>query len=142
MNQTETNVDGWTGSYARNTTIPTMKGYMPAALQNSLRTVSKLVSAGNASSTIVTSADQLFLLSEIEIYNATEYSFAGEGSQYSYYKAGNATRKYVTDGSQRGWWTRSPRNSNNTDFVNVAALGQVTKNKATVLGGLSFAFCI
>ena len=56
----------------------------------------KKSSAGNQSSSIQTTNDKLFLLSEIEIFGSTTYSFTGEGKQYDYYKAGNSKVKNLS----------------------------------------------
>ena len=141
MNSSSTNVGGWNDSYMRSTVMQTMKGYMSTALKNVLRTVSKLASAGNKSSTITTSADQLFLLSEIEVKGTTSYSFAGEGSQYAYYKAGNSAVKNRS-GSAALWWLRSPRSTSTHAFVGVGSDGSLGGNYAGNNDGVSFGFCI
>ena len=72
---------------------------MPSEVQNGIKQVKKLTSAGNKSSTINSTDDKLFLLSEIEIFGTTSNSFAGEGKQYDYYKAGNSKIHY----KHKGW---------------------------------------
>lgn len=141
MCETNVNAGGWDASYMRSTAMPMMKGYMPTELNDALRTVSKLASFGSKKNTIVTSADQLFLLSEIEALGTYYYSFAGEGSQYAYYKAGNSCIKKKS-GSVASWWLRSPR-SNSYDYFNlVNSSGAISTNYANNPSGVSFAFCI
>ena len=88
MNDSNTNVGGWRDCQMRTETMPTLKLLLPAEVQAGIRPVKKLTSAGDQSSSIVTTNDDLFLLSEIEIFGSTTYSFAGEGTQY--YGAGGA----------------------------------------------------
>ena len=88
--------------------MATLLTKLPSALQNVIKAVNKLTSAGNQSATIQTTSDKLFLLSEVEIFGSTTYSKSGEGSQYAYYKAGNSKVKKV-NGSASEWWERSPR---------------------------------
>lgn len=141
MNASHTNSGGWDSSYIRKTVMKNMLGYMPTTLKNVLRTVSKLASAGNASSTIKTSADQLFLLSEIEINGMAKVSYAGEGSQYAYYKAGNSAIK-MNGSSVSSWWTRSPRSSDSKNFALALSDGSVGYGSAGYSQGISFGFCI
>ena len=141
MNVSGTNAGGWNDSYMRETHMQTMKGYMPTALKNVLRTVSKKASAGEGSTTITTSADQLFLLSEIEVTGTASNTVAGEGSQYAYYKAGNSAVKN-RDGSAETWWLRSPRTSSDIDFAHVSEYGSTGVANASIKRGLSFAFCV
>ena len=143
MNSTNTNSGGWDGSSMRSTTMQTMMGFMPTELKNALRTVSKLASAGARSSEIKTSADQLFLLSEIELVGATSSSAAGEGSQYAYYKAGNSCLKIKAGAtSASAWWLRSPNSVSADTFACVTATESVMFLSANAGIGVSFAFCI
>ena len=115
MNSFGTNEGGWTSCDMRNTHLPAILALMPTEVQNGIREVNKLTSAGSYSSTINTTADKLFLLSEIEIFGSTTYSKSGEGSQYAYYKAGNSKVKNMS-GSTVDWWERSPTSDNEYSF--------------------------
>ena len=83
----------------------------------------------------------LFLLSEVEIFGSTTYSFAGEGSQYAWYKAGNTKVKKV-NGSAGSWWERSPYSGGTTYFCNVGSDGNATTYAAGNSYGVSFGFCV
>lgn len=76
MNSSNTNAGGWRDCQMRTQTMPALKALLPAEVQSGIREVNKLTSAGNQSSIIVTTSDELFLLSEIEIFGSTTYSFA------------------------------------------------------------------
>ena len=76
MNSSNTNNGGWTSCAMRSTHLPAILALMPTEVQNGIREVNKLTSAGNQSATINTTADKLFLLSEIEIFGSVSYSKA------------------------------------------------------------------
>ncbi|WP_455565074.1 DUF6273 domain-containing protein, partial [Akkermansia biwaensis] len=93
MNSSNTNSGGWTSCAMRSTHLPAILALMPTEVQNGIREVHKMTSAGSQSATINTTADKLFLLSEIEIFGSVSYSKSGEGTQYAYYSAGNSKVK-------------------------------------------------
>ena len=103
--------------------------------------VNKLSSAGSQSTTIKTTADKLFLLSEVEIFGSTSYSVSGEGTQYAYYKAGNSKVKNVS-GSAYYWWERSPYASNSAAFCFVGSSGSADYISASNSFGVAFGFCV
>jgi hypothetical protein len=140
MNSSDTNSGGWSACAMRNTHLPAILALMPSEVQAGIREVNKLSSAGKSSATINTTADKLFLLSEIEIFGSITYSKSGEGSQYAYYSAGNSKVKNYRS-SSGDWWERSPRNNNSTDFCNVNSSGEPIYNSASIITGVAFGFC-
>lgn len=70
MNSSGTNRGGWKSCAMRSTHLPAILALMPTEVQNGIREVNKLTSAGSKSATINTTADKLFLLSEIEIFGS------------------------------------------------------------------------
>ena len=140
MNSSNTNSGGWTSCAMRSTHLPAILALMPTEVQNGIREVNKLTSAGSQSSTINTTADKLFLLSEIEIFGSVEYSNSGEGTQYDYYKAGNSTVKILSS-YQWEWWERSPCDIDATYFCCVNSYGDASDNDANGPLGVAFAFC-
>ena len=140
MNSSDTNVGGWKSSEMRSR-MSEFLGKLDEDLQNVIKSVNKLTSVGSQSSTIETVSDKLFLLSEVEIFGSTTYSFAGEGSQYDWYKAGNTKVKKV-NGSVGIWWERSPCNDDANTFCNVNSNGNVFGNYASNSYGVSFGFCV
>ena len=141
MNSTSINSGGWTSCEMRTSTMATLLTELPSELQNVIKAVNKLTSAGNQSATINTTSDKLFLLSEVEIFGSTTYSKSGEGSQYAYYKAGNSKVKKV-NGTASEWWERSPFGSNNVYFCYVSKGGGAFDTYANYSQGVSFAFCV
>ena len=140
MNSSNTNSGGWTSCAMRQTHLPAILALMPTEVQNGIREVNKLTSAGSQSSTINTTADKLFLLSEIEIFGSVSYSKSGEGTQYDYYKAGNSKVKN-RNGSAASWWERSPNASNSAIFCMVNSNGYAYYINASIAYGVAFGFC-
>lgn len=141
MNSSNTNNGGWTSCAMRTSTMATLLGKLPTALKNNIVPVTKLTSAGNQSTQINSTTDSLFLLSEIEIFGATQYSKAGEGVQYEYYAAGNPTVKKV-NGSAFSWWERSPGGGDAANFCYVYSNGNASYSSANVSFGVAFGFCV
>ena len=140
MNSSNTNNGGWTSCAMRSTHLPAILALMPTEVQNGIREVNKLTSAGSQSATINTTADKLFLLSEIEIFGSVSYSKSGEGTQYDYYKAGNSKVK-KSNVSANSWWERSPHGSTSTPFCCVYIKGDATYGYASNAYGVAFGFC-
>lgn len=137
MHNTTTNSKGWSRCDMRETNLPIILKQMPTEVQSGIREVNKLTSESN---TIVTTADKLFLLSEIEIFGSDTNSGKGEGMQYDYYKAGNSKVKNYID-SAIEWWERSPYNGNNRFYCCVNYKGASISMSANVVSGVPFAFC-
>ena len=140
MNSSNTNSGGWTSCAMRSTHLPAILALMPTEVQNGIREVNKLTSAGSQSATINTTSDKLFLLSEIEIFGNVSYSKSGEGTQYDYYKAGNSKVKNY-NGSSRYWWERSPSSNLSAFFCYVDLYGNADCDNASKPYCVAFAFC-
>lgn len=138
MNDTETAVGGWKSSKMRTEYLPSILALMPKNVKNGVREVSKKSAA--TSSSIVTSADKLFLLSEIEIFGSRTISAAGEGTQYSYYTSGGSIKKAM-NGAAATWWQRSQNFAGAGGFGFVGQQGGTNGGDITSLYGVSFAFC-
>lgn len=141
MNTGNTNTGGWNGSAMRGR-MSTYKSQLPAALRNVIKTVKKKSGTGGGSSSGTQQTnDDLFLLSEIEIFGTTTYSVAGEGTQYEWYKAGNSRIKKV-NGSAGYWWERSPYSGDTSYFCSVYSSGNANYYDAGSSTGVSFGFCV
>ena len=125
----------------RKSNMATYLSQLTSAWQNAIKQVNKLSSAGSQSTTIKTTADKLFLLSEVEIFGSTSYSVSGEGTQYAYYKAGNSKVKNVS-GSANCWWERSPCANYATNFCCVTSGGGASGSNAGGSYGVAFGFCV
>ena len=141
MNSSNTNSGGWKSCAMRTSNMAAYLSQLTSAWQSVVKQVNKLSSAGSQSTTINTTADKLFLLSEVEIFGSTTYSVSGEGSQYAYYKAGNSKIKNVS-GSAYSWWGRSPSASTSSLFCAVYSGGDADGNSASNSYGVAFGFCV
>lgn len=140
MNSTITNSGGWTSCMMRTSTMATLLGLLESDVPGVIVPVNKLTTAGSGSSTINTTSDSLFLLSEKEVMGGTPYTPAGEGTQYAYYVAGNSAIKNRS-GTAEYWWLRSPKENDTSRFVEVSTSGSTSYDGATSLRGVVFAFC-
>lgn len=157
MELTATNVNGWSGCHMRQTVLPYYWELLPSEMKNIIKSVNKLTSAGNRSSTIVTTSDKLFLMSMTELYSSGVSGVpAGEGSLYAYYEA-NPSMDYKrkpffgSSGNGQDWWTRSPYRSNTSNFFYIGYNGNFSNAEANSYNSrspetsnkmVSFAFCI
>ena len=128
----------WTTCTMRQLHLPNILSQMPVQVQSGIREVLKKTSVGGA--TLSTTADKLFLLSEIEIFGSVSYSAAGEGAQYDYYKAGNSKVKHRgIDAS--AWWERSSDAGGGGYFCYVTSSGSAASRKGSDTLGVAFGFC-
>lgn len=136
MNNAGSNNGGWAGCLLRgNGGFKVIKSKMPAEVVAAFKAVTKKTSAGNSSSTISTTADTLFLLSEIEVQGTRTHSYAGEGTQYAYYQTA-ANRK-----KNRAWYLRSPRINSTSCFCRTGWDGEADWSVASEVDGIAAAWC-
>lgn len=142
MNSSNTNTGGWDSSQMRTGWLVNILNTMPSEVQSGIKEVSKLTSKGGVNSGINTTADKLFLLSEVEVFGTTTQTFTGEGTRYAYYESNVKTKTLVTEtGTISAWWLRSPFNANNTSFAYVNTSGVVKNSTSNSTYGVAVAFC-
>ena len=117
------NTDGWENSIVRTTAMNVILDAMPDEVKAAVREVSKLTSAGSANTTIITTADKLFIPSEAELFGTASLSAPGEGTQYPYYATGANRLKYARSGTNVEWWTRSPVVTSTSNYVRLYRSG-------------------
>ena len=146
MNSADTNSGGWEGCARRKWCNSVYKGCLPPYIQNMMKQVKKLTSAGGWSSMIETSNDYAFLPSEIEIFDSVEYSFTGEGEQYQYFKNATANRykkpRFSSNHTSGYYWTRSPYSSDSGSFCGVGIAGGAGTYSADYARGIAPCLCI
>ena len=136
MNNSGSNTGGWADCLLRTTGgFKIIKSKMPAEVVAALKAVTKKTTAGGASSAIDTTEDTLFLLSEIEVQGTRTHSYAGEGTQYTYYQTA-ANRK-----KNRAWYLRSPRISSTSCFCRTGWSGEADWSVASEVDGIAAAWC-
>lgn len=142
MNATSTNAGGWTSCEMRTQTMQMLFSYLPAEWQSVIKAVDKLTSAGSQSTTINTTSDKLFLLSNVEVDGTTSATYKDEGVQYEYYKTSANRIKHTASGSAGNWWLRSPGATGATYFRGVGISGAVGSIGASLTLGVAFGFCV
>ena len=140
MNSTGTNSGSWRLCQMRLDGLPDILARMPVAVQDGIRAVSKRSAGSLDKSTIEVTSDQLFLLSEVELFGTCSNSVVGEGVQYAYYAAGNSKIK-KHGGSAIKWMTRSPHDDHDSYFCAVDNTGLASYMSPNELCYASPAFC-
>ena len=146
MNSSDTNVGGWKSCARRTWCNNVYLSALPSAWQSIVKTVNKKVSVGNNSSTIETVQDKIFLAAEIEIFGLNEYSFAGEGTQYQYYKNATANRykmpKWSSSYVSHTYWERSPLSGYTAGFCVMYSADYAGASDASSAYGVAPCLCI
>lgn len=151
MNNFTTNSGGWEQSRMRTVLIPQFKNCLESELVSILKTVSKYTdnvgnNTGNVQSNVTATQDDIFLLSEFEIFGSISYSNTYEQNyqkQYQYYIDGNSKIKYRYNTSYKAyWWLRSPDNNSQSEFCNVATDGEKSSEYAHRSCGFAPAFVV
>lgn len=146
MNSLDTNNGGWEECARRTWCNNVYKGCLPTYIQDMMKQVKKLTSAGSQSSTIKTSNDYAFLPSEIEIFGSITHSFVGEGKQYQYFKNAIANRykkpRYNSSYVSGYYWERSPQSGSSSNFCRVHRNGDADYNIASHANGVVPCICI
>ena len=155
MNNADSNSGGWENSRMRTTTIPTFKACLPSELQAVLKTVTKYsdnTGGGSDNASYMTATtDDIFLLSEWEVFGARTYANSAEQNyqaQYAYYSAGNPKEMYrhSATGSIAYWWLRSVSIDYSGIFGIVYKPGntdpEAAGNNAVLSQGFAPAFCV
>ena len=136
----------------RSTTLPLVKSALPSELTSVIKTTSIYSdNAGGGSDTasyVTATQDDLYLLSEFEIFGARSYANSAERNhqqQYAYYVAGNSKVKYRHDSTATSvyWWERSVYAAGATGFCVVNAISGVAGGSGAYNSyGLAVAFKI
>lgn len=146
MNKIIGNEGGWKNCARRNWCNETYFRALNPVWQSMVKTVNKKVSVGDNSSTIDTVQDKIFLAAEIEIFGSVTDSFAGEGTQYQYYKNATANRykmpKWDSSVKSDIYKERSPYAGYNGDFCVVGNGGSAGSNYANHIDGIAPMLCI
>lgn len=137
MNKEWTNKGGWHASAMRNIAMARFLQLLPQELQDAIVPVKKKTSIGGGKSTIKTSIDKLFLLSEKEIKGTTNYSVDGEGKQYELF-----TKDPSKIECERWNWLRSPASGSSSTFCYILYTGDISTNLASNTIATRLGFCL
>ena len=147
MNASNTNVGGYSGSALYAALTNTIYGTLPQDLRTVMKEVNKFTTAGSNSATVVTTAEKLFLLSEVETTGQVVKGFSGEGVQYAFYTSGGTRVKRVNDAAS-GWWLRTPCKAitngiaGTTHFAGNTNSGAIAHLGASTASGVAFGLCV
>ena len=155
INSDKTNAGGYASSKMKTETLPTFKATFPQEWQDVIKFVDKKSANGGSTnySETLTTSDDLFILSQIEVFGmtvTTAQDHSNEGSVYEYWNGkvnSDRIKKYDSnaDGvvdADTAWWIRSCNQYSTNYFVSVSKTGANGTNLATNKIGISFAFCV
>lgn len=147
MNSTNTNASSFAGSVMYNWLSDTIYPNLPTELKDAIKAVNKKTASGGGSSSassIRTDAMYLWLFAEIEVFGATTYSYAGEGTQYPYFATASERIKRLSNGAGNAsyWWERSPNQNSSLTFCRVGTSGSANNGGAGGSYGVCFGFCV
>lgn len=142
INSSNDNTTSWGNCAMRTSRMSSILSLMPSEVQAGIRKVNKLTASSGTDTTIKTTEDKLFLLSEVEVFGSNNYSNSGEGKQYDYYSAGNRKNKSLIGSSNNSaWWERSPYKGGTVSFCWVDTSGKAGGRNASTSNAVVPAFC-
>lgn len=152
MNNSSINSGGWASSKMRTNRLPELKTIMPTDLTSVIKTIPKYTDnvgggSGHTESNVSVSEDDLFLLSEFEVFGSQKYANSYEKNfqkQYAYYSAGNSKIRYSHSAASTAkyWWLRSPHYSSSYNFCIVSSGGLADYNRAYYSRGCAPGFAL
>lgn len=152
MNSSNTNAGGYAATKMKTETLPTIKALLPQEWQDVIKLVDKKSANGGSSnfSQMLTTNEDLFLLSEREVFGTRTYAQNGdeEGDVYEFWNgkaAADRIKKYDKDAdgvpeTATRWWLRSSFYSSTGLFCTVSGLAG--NAGASLSSGVAFGFCV
>jgi hypothetical protein len=136
----------WNISKRRTWCNSTFKNALPSYIQNLIKPVIKSNCQSYNMTTLVTTVDDCFFLSETEIVGYASDSNASEGTRYSYYSTQDSHIKYSGNASTTGttsiYWLRSSYKKNGGYFLGITTTGSSYYYTYTSSKGIAPAFCL
>ena len=144
MNNSNANTGGWRASLMRENVMPLIKAAFPSDLKAVIKPSTIFTTQGSGNGACTATEDDVFLLSEYEVFGTHHYASSQEPNylkQYAYYSAGNSKVKYKHNDTSAvaSWWLRSPRSDNSTNFCR-ANNGDAASDMAGYSEGVSPCF--
>ena len=147
MNSYNSNSGGWNSCEMKSTICPAFKNALPSDLQTNIRAVTKWQNDGYSTSG-QSSSNEIWLLSEMEIFGYADYSnYTANQLQYDFYKgvtgwsaAPKIKYKDTSTLTAVRWWERSAESSNWILFCRVDTYGSTDLRAADL--SLGFAPCL
>ena len=149
MNTSKTNSGGWNSCQMKSTICPAFKNALPSDLQSNIRAVTKWQNDGNHI-TGQSSSNEIWLLSEMEIFGSAEWSdYTANQVQYDFYKgvtgwsAAPQIKYNATATSEAvNWWERSALSSSSRHFCRVSTDGIADDGLADRSCGFAPCLCL
>ena len=149
MNSSNTNSGGWNSCQMKSTICPAFKNALPTELKNNIRAVTKWQNDGN-STTGQSSSNEIWLLSEMEIFGSAQYSnYTANQLQYDFYKgvadwSAAPKIKYKDTSTSQAvfWWERSAGSSGSSYFCRVSTDGGAGRSGASFSFGFAPCLCL
>lgn len=145
MNNSSTNAGGWSSSHMRSAVMPLIKAAFPADLQAVIKPSTIFTTQGSGNGACTATEDEVFLLSEYEVFGTHKYASTQEPNylkQYAYYSAGNSKVKYQHNATSTAayLWERSPVSNYSNFFCIVNDNGSAHIADASYSRGVSPCF--
>ena len=149
MNTSSTNSGGWNSCQMKSTICPAFKNALPSDLQSNIRAVTKWQNNGS-STTGQSSSNEIWLLSEMEIFGSARWSnYTANQLQYDFYKgvtgwsaAPKIKYKDTSTSTAVIWWERSANSNYSGRFCSVNTDGNVDYNYASRSYGFAPCLCL
>ena len=156
INSTSTTKGSWSATTIRTFVNNDIYNLLPTDLKNGILNTNVITGHGNSEGNNSTSTDKLYLLSPIEIYGSVSITYDSANNvtnQLDYYKQNNvslnsydsAIKNTVVSGgtgSANAWWTRTPAQIMDGQFMMVTNTGNLYSTYLTQELGVSPAFRI
>ena len=156
INSTSSTRGSWSATTIRTFVNNDIYNLLPTDLKNGILNTNVITGHGNSEGNNSTSTDKLYLLSPIEIYGSVSTSYDSAinvTNQLDYYKQNNVSLKSYDSaikntvvsggtGSASAWWTRTPAQMMDGQFMMVTNTGNLYSTYLTQQLGVSPAFRI
>ena len=156
INSTSTTRGSWSATTIRTFVNNDIYNLLPTDLKNGILNTNVITGHGNSESNNSASTDKLYLLSPIEIYGSVSTSYDSAinvTNQLDYYKQNNVSLKSYDSaikntvvsggtGSANAWWTRTPAQMMDGQFMIITGTGNLYSTYLTQELGVSPAFRI
>ena len=156
INSTSSTRGSWSATTIRTFVNNDIYNLLPTDLKNGILNTNVITGHGNSEGNNSTSTDKLYLLSPIEIYGSVSITYDSANNvtnQLDYYKQNNvslnsydsAIKNTVVSGgtgSADAWWTRTPAQMMDGQFMMVTNTGNLYSTYLTQQLGVSPAFRI
>ena len=148
MNTSMTNSGGWNSCQMKSTICPAFKNALPSDLKSNIRAVTKWQNNGGGSTFGQSSSNEIWLLSEMEIFgSAFRSNYTANQLQYDFYKgvtdwsaASKIKYKDTSTSTAVNWWERSAYSSSSRLFCLVDT--NETAGNYYAYGSFGFAPCL